>query len=113
MTDLRALGQRLVSAGLTPRALASWSGTNRIASLPWKVLDLSARDPVPAAAALALLVAGAELPLDRVRRLPISELVAAGILEHVEDRVRARVAVVPLGASLLVCDRAECEDGVG
>lgn len=112
MTDLRTLGQRLVASGLTPRALAAWSGTDRIASLPWKVSDLSAVDPVPAAAALALLVAGAELPLERVRRLPIDELVAAGLVEHIEDRVRARVAVVPLGASLLVCDRAECDDGV-
>ncbi|MBA3452484.1 MAG: methyltransferase domain-containing protein [Deltaproteobacteria bacterium] len=112
MSDLRALGQRLVAAGLTPRALAAWSGTDRISSLPWKVSDLSARDPVPAASGLALLVAGAELPLDRVRRLPIDELVAAGLVETIEDRVRARVAIVPLGASLLVCDRAECDDGV-
>ncbi len=112
MTDLRALGQRLVSAGLTPRALAAWSGTARIASLPWMVSGLSARDPVPAAAALALLVAGVELPIARARRLPLDELVAAGIVEHVADRVRARVAVVPLHASLLVCDRAECDDGV-
>lgn len=112
MTDLRALGQRLVAAGLTPRALAAWSGTTRIASLAWKVSELSARDPVPAAAVLALLVAGVELPLDRVRRLPITELIGAGLVEHVEDRVRARVAVVPLAASLLVCDRAESDDGV-
>lgn len=112
MTDLRTLGQRLVATGLTPRALAAWSGTDRIASLPWKVSDMSARDPVPAAAGLALLVAGAELPLDRVRRLPIDQLVAAGLVEHIEDRLRARVAVVPLGASLLVCDRADCDDGV-
>lgn len=112
MTDLRSLGQRLVATGLTPRALAAWSGTDRIASVPWKVSDLSARDPVPAAAGLALLVAGSELLLDHVRRLPIDELVAAGLVEHIEDRVRARVAIVPLGASLLVCDRAECDDGV-
>lgn len=112
MTDLRALGQRLTAAGLTPRALAAWSGTERIASLPWKMSGLAARDPVPAAAALALLVAGAELPLDRVRRLPLAELVAAGLVEQVDDRVRARVAVVPLGASLLVCDRASRDDNV-
>ena len=112
MTDLRALGQRLIAAGLTPRALAAWSGTDRIASLPWKVSGLSARDPVPAAAGLALLVAGAELPLERVHRLPIDELVDAGNVERIEDRVRARVGIVPLAASLLVCDRAEQGDGV-
>lgn len=110
--ELRAIGARLIASGLTPRALAAWSGTDRISALPWKVSGMSARDPVPAAAALALLVAGAELPIDRVRRLPIDELVAAGLVEHVEDRVRARVGVVPLAASLLVCDRAELDDGV-
>jgi len=110
--DLRAIGVQLVAAGLTPRALAAWSGTDRISSLPWKVSGLSARDPVPAAAGLALLVAGAELPLDRCKRLPIEELVAAGIAEYVSAGVRARVGVVPLASSLLVCDRAECDDGV-
>lgn len=112
MTDLRALGQRLVAAGLTPRALAAWSGTDRIASLPWKISSLDARDPVPAATCLALFVAGAELPVDRARQLPLADLVAVGLVELVEDRVRARVAVVPLAASLLVCDRAECDDEV-
>lgn len=112
MTDLRALGQKLVASGLTARALAAWSGTDRIASLPWKVSGLSARDPVPAAAGLALLVAGAELPLERVRGLPVDELIATGIVERIEDRVRATVGIVPLAASLLVCDRAERDDGV-
>jgi SAM-dependent methyltransferase len=110
--DLRTIGKQLVAAGLTPRALAAWSGTERISSLPWKVSGLSARDPVPAAAGLALLVAGAELPLDRCARLPIEELVAAGIVEYISVGVRARVGVVPLASALLVCDRADCDDGV-
>ncbi len=110
--DLRAIGKKLIAAGLTPRALAAWSGTERISALPWKVSGLSARDPVPAAAGLALLVAGAELPLDRCTRLPIEDLVAAGIVEYVSVGVRASVGVVPLAGSLLVCDRADCDDGV-
>src|SRR5262245_23773426 len=110
---LRRLGEQLRAAGLTPRALAAWAGTQRLPALPPHLPALRARDPVPAAAALALLVAGAELAVDRCRALPLDALLEAGILELVsgepagEDTrgtiaragaaVRSRVAVLPLG----------------
>jgi SAM-dependent methyltransferase len=106
----RRLGDRLRAAGLAPRALAAWAGTDRLAALPPRLATLRARPPVPAAAALALLVAGAELPADRCRSLPLDALLAAGLVDLVGragDAVRARIAVLPLGRGLLVCDRAD------
>jgi len=113
--SLRRLGDQLRAAGLQPRALAAWAGTDRLAALPPRLAALRARPPVPAAAALALLVAGAELPVDRCRALPadrcrslpLDALLAAGLVERAGDTVRARVAVLPLGRGLLVCDRAD------
>ncbi|MGN6109658.1 MAG: hypothetical protein ACTHU0_31415, partial [Kofleriaceae bacterium] len=60
--ELAALGDQLRGAGLTPRALAAWAGTDRAAALPGRLPALATTEPVPAAAALTLLVAGAELP---------------------------------------------------
>jgi SAM-dependent methyltransferase len=110
--SLRHLGEQLRVAGLTPRALAAWAGTDRLAALPVRLAALRARPPVPAAAAFALLVTGAELPVDRCRGLPLDALQAAGLVEigatgATGATVRARVAVLPLGPGLLVCDRAD------
>lgn len=102
-----ALGAELRAAGLVPRALAAWAGTERIAALPPRIAALAARPPGPAAAALALFVAGGELPRAAARALPIDALAAAGLVEQVGERVRARCAVLPLGPGLLVCDRAD------
>jgi SAM-dependent methyltransferase len=109
--SLRRAGELLRAAGLVPRALAAWAGTDRLAALPPRLPALRAREPVPAAAALALFVAGAELALDRCRALPLDALLAAGLLERTGAgtgaTVRAPVAVLPLGHGLLVCDRAD------
>jgi SAM-dependent methyltransferase len=105
--SLQLLGEQLRAAGLVPRALAAWAGTERLAALPPRLPALRAREPVPAAAALALLVAGAELAADRCRALPLDALLAAGLVERAGAAVRARVAVLPLGRGLLVCDRAD------
>jgi hypothetical protein len=101
------IGPRLRAAGLHPRALAAWAGTDRIAALGERELAI---DPVPAAAALVLFVAGAELAIDRCKLLPIDALIERGLVERTGDRVRARVAIVPLGPSLLVCDRRDARD---
>ena len=105
----KRLGETLRAAGLTPRALGAWAGTERLSGLPWRLSELGARDPVPAARALAVFVAGIELRAEDVP-WPIDELVAAGLLERVDDRLRAPVAVLPLGDALLVCDRDDAED---
>jgi SAM-dependent methyltransferase len=107
--SLRILGEQLRAAGLSPRALAAWAGTERLAALPPLLPALRAREPVPAAAALALFVAGAQLAADRCRALPLDALIAAGLLERAPG-VRARVAILPIGRGLLVCDRADAPD---
>jgi SAM-dependent methyltransferase len=111
--ELAALGARLRGAGLTSRALAAWAGTARIAALPARLDALPAQldaAPTPAAAVLALFVAGAEVARARLSALPdavIEELLEHGLVERAADRLRARVAVMPLGAALLVCDRLD------
>jgi SAM-dependent methyltransferase len=111
---LAALGARLRDAGLTARALAAWAGTARIAALPARLAGMPVRPPTPADAILALCVGGAEIARDRLRvpsapALPalIDELIAHELLDREGDRLRAHVAIVPLGPALLVCDRRD------
>jgi SAM-dependent methyltransferase len=106
---LTQLGACLRDAGLTARALAAWAGTARIAALPARLDAMPARPPTPADAILALLVGGAELARDRLRASPalVDALIAHELVEADSDRLRARVAIVPLGAALLVCDRLD------
>lgn len=101
---LEALGARLRASGLTPRALAAWAGTDRVAAVRRR---LPTGEPMPAATTLALFVGGAEVSAARV---PVDELAAHGLVERRGDRVRATVAIVPLGPSLLVCDRHDAPD---
>lgn len=108
-TMLAALGARLRDAGLTPRALAAWAGTARVSALPAR-LDALPAPETPAAAVLALLVAGAELARERLRTVPdatIEQLIACELLDREADRLRARVAIVPIASALLVCDRLD------
>jgi methylase of polypeptide subunit release factors len=107
---LAALGTRLRDAGLTARALAAWAGTARLSSLPTHLQAMVAPASTPAAAALALFVAGAEVPRAALRTLAdatIEQLLAHRLLERHADQLRAPVAILPLGAALLVCDRLD------
>ncbi len=108
--DLANLGARLRAAGLTEGALLAWAGTRRIPALEWRIPGLLAREPVPAAAALSLFVAGAVLEVDRIGTLPLDELIEADLLERRGDRVRSPVAVLPLTSALVVCDRHDRPD---
>jgi hypothetical protein len=108
--DLASLGARLRAGGLTEGALLAWGGTRRIPALEWRLPGLLAREPVPAAAALSLFVAGAVLDIDRIGKLPLDELLEADLLERRGDRVRAPIAVLPLESALLVCDRHDLPD---
>jgi hypothetical protein len=108
--SLAAVGARLRDAGLTARALAAWAGTARVSALPARIDAMPARPPTPAGAILAVFVGGAELPRGQLRALPdgvIDALVAHQLITCDGDRVRARVAIVPLGPSLVVCDRLD------
>jgi methylase of polypeptide subunit release factors len=107
---IAAIGKRLRDAGLTARALAAWAGTARLAALPARLDGCAAAPATPAAAILALFVAGAEVARGQLRTLPdeaIERLVAAALIERRGDQLRAPLAVLPLGASLLVCDRLD------
>jgi SAM-dependent methyltransferase len=109
---LASIGARLRDAGLTARGLAAWAGTARIAALPARLAGMPARPPTPASAILALFVGGAEVARGRLRApavLPalLDELIAHALVERDDDRLRARVAIVPVGPALLVCDRLD------
>jgi SAM-dependent methyltransferase len=106
---LAALGGQLRDAGLTARAVAAWAGTARIAALPARLAAHREAPATPAAAILALLVGGAELARDRLagRAALVAALIARGMVEPRDDRLRATVAIVPLGQALLVCDRLD------
>jgi SAM-dependent methyltransferase len=106
---LGALGAQLRDAGLNARALAAWAGTARVAALPARLETLPPA-ATPAGAALALFVAGAEVERNRLRGVPdaaIDALEAHELIEREGDRLRARAAIVPLGAALVVCDRLD------
>jgi len=109
VSGLAAIGAQLRDAGLTARALAAWAGTARIAALPARIAGMTTRSSTPAGAILALFVGGAEVMRDRLHVPPawIDALVEHALVEAGGDRLRARVAIVPLGPALLVCDRLD------
>lgn len=106
----KTVGDALRRAGLNPRALASWAGSDQLAAIGRRRGVLAARVITPASAVLALFVAGARVPRRSLRALePVwSELVARGWIDEAaadDDReIGARVALVPVGPSLLVCE---------
>jgi hypothetical protein len=118
---LAALGRRLREVGLTTRALAAWAGTARIAALPGQLERMPPGPPTPAGAILALFVAGSEVAAELATRLDrrdarppvpglaglIDELIAHELVERDGARLRARVAILPVGPALLVCDRLD------
>lgn len=109
VAELAALGARLRDAGLHARGLAGWAGTARLSALPAR-LDALPGAPTPAAAVLALFVAGADVARDRLRTLSdavIDQLAAWQLVERAAGLLRARVAILPLGAALLVCDQLD------
>jgi SAM-dependent methyltransferase len=109
--ELGRVGVQLRDAGLTARALAAWAGTARIAALPARLEVMRPQAPTPGDAILALFVGGAAVERIRLRGPALAQaldaLIARGLVEHDGARVRASVAVVPLGQALLVCDRID------
>jgi len=98
-----ALGAALRAAGLHPRALAAWAGTDRLSALEHAERPAA----TPAAAVLALFVAGADVPAALLARLDLDALARAGLIDRTGEHVRARRAVLPIGEALVACDRAD------
>jgi hypothetical protein len=108
VTPLSTLGSRLRHGGLHPRALAAWAGSDRLSALPGLLPQRP--PPTPASTLLALFVAGDDVPIDRVPDLEAMH--AAALVDVTGDTVRARVSLLPLGPSLLVCDRLDTSDSL-
>jgi hypothetical protein len=132
----REIGAALRRAGLTTRMLAAWAGTDRISALPSRLPRLlsttstttspvavragsdrhaPAIDPPPAAAALAMFVGGARVPVRKLGLLgdALAVLVERGLVVIEGDLADATVTIVPSGSSLLVCDRLDAPASEG
>jgi hypothetical protein len=104
------LGAALRRAGLVPRALASAWGTTALPALARPLRPLPA---TPATAALRLLVAGTT-----VSRRDAEAALGAAVVAALDarellvtvDELHARLRVIPVGPSLLVCDHASWPD---
>lgn len=101
---------RTILPGLTPRALQAWCGTDRISALPKLLAERTLPSSTPASRVMSLLVAGLDLRIDHLRGLDLDTLAARGLVERTGDTVHARVAVLPVGESLLVADRLDAPD---
>jgi hypothetical protein len=110
VTTLAMLGTRLRYGGLSPRALAAWAGTDRVSAVPMVLGRLPRSEVTRASALLALFVGGEDVPVDLmpdVDELQRYELVDVSLMT-----ARARVAILPLGQALLVCDRLDTSDSL-
>jgi SAM-dependent methyltransferase len=105
IAGLPQLGAALRYSGLAPRALAAWA-TERLSALPAIVPRLPPADGT-AGALLELFVAGRELAIERLQHRHLDALHRAELVDVRGATVRARVALLPLGASLVVCDRLD------
>jgi SAM-dependent methyltransferase len=110
VTSLAVLGSRLRSGGLSPRMLAAWVGSERLSALPALLPAVAGKPPTPASTLLALFVAGEDVAIERVPEL--DALRAHDLVEVAGATVHARVAILPLGTSLLVCDRLDTDDSL-
>ena len=107
---MKELGRQLRRL-LTPRALAAWCGTDRLSAVAELAQRAADRELTPAAAPFALFVAGREVRLSILTALDLEEMANAGLVELSAQAACARQAVLPLGRSLVACDRLDA--GVG
>lgn len=88
---------------LTPRALAAWAGTDRLSTLAFHLPDTPGH--TLAAKLFALFVRG-----DDVDGLELAEW--RGLVETIDGKTHSKWSVLPLGSSLLVCDRLDSDRGL-
>lgn len=106
------LGAYFRHAGLHARALAAWIGTSHIPALGARLAFGPPVTITPAAAALALFVGGAQIPVARLG--PLARVL--GALERRElvavhdGAVTARVAILPVPGGLVACDRLDADE---
>jgi methylase of polypeptide subunit release factors len=105
VTRLASVGAALRYRGMSGRALGAWA-TPRLSALPYLVPQLPPADGT-AGALLELFVAGRAIELPRLAQVDLDALHRAALIDVDGDTARARVAVLPLGGSLLVCDRLD------
>jgi SAM-dependent methyltransferase len=103
-----SLSRALREAGLNPRALAAWAGIDRVSALPVRVPTLLEHAVTPASAILWVFVAGASIRRERLQLFAgaLPELAWRGWITG-DDLITATVAILPLGPSLIVCDRRD------
>jgi SAM-dependent methyltransferase len=107
-----SLGADLRHAGLHPRALAAWIGADHLPAVGGRLLLGAPAVVTPAAAALALFVGGASVPVARLG--PLARLVGAlerrELVDVRDDAVAARLAILPVHGGLVACDRRDAEE---
>lgn len=103
---MKELGRQLRRL-LTPRGLATWCGTDRLSAVAGPAVRAAERQLTPAAAPFALFVAGSEVPVALLAALDLEEMEKLGLVELANGTARARLALLPLGKSLLACDRLD------
>src|SRR5688500_5483177 len=90
--------------------LAAWVGSDRLSALPALLPSVAGKSRTPASTLLALFVAGEDVAIDRVADVEV--LQRHGLVDVAGTSVHARVAILPLGTSLLVCDRLDTDDSL-
>lgn len=102
---LAEIGAKLRRKGLSPEALARWVGSTRLSALPALLAHRTGHAPL-----LELFVAGEDVPAGEVPFL--AALAERELVEVAGERAHARASILPLGESLLVCDRLDTDDSL-
>lgn len=109
MPPERTANYVLRTIGMHPDALAAWAGTCHIPLLATRITELGRRPITRASAGLALLVAGVDVTRSLLDSAAVAILAAHDLVSG-DQVLRARVAILPIGEALVVCDRADAAD---
>jgi len=118
-TRWAAAGRALANAGVTERAVRTCFGVVATAHVPRAIAaGRTFGEPPPPAAVGPWLAAGGEVSVDAAHRalgVALDDLSTAGLAIRDGDRVRLAVRLVPGGAAITLCDRADYagDDPVG
>lgn len=96
----------LHAIGIHPHALEAWGGSRHIPSIANRIVELAKLPITRASAGLALLVAGADVPRALLDPAAIDSLAVHDLVRG-DGVLRAQVAALPVGDTVVVCDRAD------